>query len=64
MRRGMERGAGKATGDLLHMTSDDLLPDTRRWLPAALEAINQGGVPLGWVREKEAGRLAGISPVS
>jgi hypothetical protein len=44
-------GALKATGEILHMSADDGEPETDAWFPAALTVIEQGGVPLGWVRE-------------
>jgi hypothetical protein len=48
-------GALKATGDILHIGSDDLEPETDAWFPAALSAIEQDLVPVGWVREDELG---------
>ena len=44
-------GVARATGDILHITADDLEPETAGWLPAALTVIAAGGVPLGWVYE-------------
>ena len=48
-------GAARATGDILHMGADDLEPESPAWLPVALFVLNRGAVPLGWVREDEAG---------
>lgn len=48
-------GARKATGEILHMTADDLEPDTDAWLPAAVAAIERGSVPLGLVWEDAIG---------
>jgi hypothetical protein len=45
----------KATGEIVHLAADDLEPETDGWFPAALIAIEQGNVPMGWVREDEAG---------
>jgi hypothetical protein len=50
-------GAAKATGEILHMGADDGEPETDQWFPAAMSVIEQGGVPLGWVREDEIGRF-------
>jgi hypothetical protein len=48
-------GAQKATGEILHMGADDGEPESEAWFPAALSVIEQGNVPLGWVREDEIG---------
>ena len=44
-------GAAKATGEILHMGADDGEPETDAWFPAALSVIEDGNVPLGYVRE-------------
>jgi hypothetical protein len=48
-------GALKATGEILHMSADDGEPETNAWFPAAMHALDRGFIPLGWVREDEAG---------
>ena len=44
-------GARRATSDHLLMAADDLEPSSPAWLPAAIEAVELGHVPVGWVRE-------------
>jgi len=48
-------GAAKATGEILHMGADDIEPESRFWLWAAMGVLNAGRIPLGYVREDEAG---------
>lgn len=48
-------GVSKAKGEIVHMGADDIEPETDAWWPAAMGVIGQGGVPLGWVREDDAG---------
>jgi len=44
-------GVPKTTGEILHMGADDIEPETDAWFPAALSVIEDGNVPLGYVRE-------------
>jgi hypothetical protein len=44
-------GAPKATGEILHMGADDIEPENAGWFIAAMLAIDDGCIPLGWVRE-------------
>jgi hypothetical protein len=44
-------GAKRATGTYLHITADDLEPETDQWLGAAIETTKQNRVPMGYVRE-------------
>ena len=48
---GWNAGALRATGDFLHLGADDLEPVTAEWWPAALQTLNAGCVPVGWVSE-------------
>ena len=48
-------GVTKCTGDIIHMGADDIEPETNAWFPAAMQAINQGNIPLGLVREDVVG---------
>jgi hypothetical protein len=50
-------GAKLATGELLHMGADDIEPESEAWLSAASAVLDQGGVPLGYVREDKVGRF-------
>lgn len=44
-------GVPKTTGEILHMGADDIEPESAGWFTAALECLERGFVPLGWVRE-------------
>lgn len=50
-------GAERATGEVLALGNDDLEPETAMWFFAASLTLKNGGVPVGWVREDEAGRF-------
>lgn len=43
-----QEGAGRATGDYLHLTADDIVPG-EGWLLPFVEAVNRGCVPVGLV---------------
>ena len=49
---GWNAGAVKASGEILHMSADDIEPETDEWFWAAIEALREGSVPVGWVREQ------------
>jgi hypothetical protein len=52
---GWNAGAARATGEILHLSNDDIEPETAGWLAAAESVLGCSGVPVGLIREDVAG---------